>query len=179
MKIGLIVGSLRKESYNKKVAEVVKTLFPSDYDVEFIEVKDVPFYNEDDDGDTPIKAYTDIRDKVREKDGFIFFTPEYNRSYAPALKNVIDVASRDKRGNPWSKKVATVITASQGGLGGMAANHALRQVFVVMDIIPLQQPEAYLSNIQDYFKDGEMVESTKNFLQKVVDAYVKLIEKLR
>lgn len=179
MKFGLIVGSLRKDSWNRKVAEVVKGLFKDGNQAEFIDIKNVPLYNEDDDGESPHPEYTRLRDEVRECDGYIFFTPEYNRSYAPAIKNAIDIVSKDPKGNSWAGKPALVITASQGGFGGMAANHALRQVFIFTDIVPVQSPEIYLSNIQNYFEQGKMNEDTKNFIKQGVNKFISLAEKLK
>lgn len=175
MKVGLIVGSLRKDSWHQKVAEVVKGLFPTDQDIEvdFIDISQVPFYNPDLDGPNELEAYKAIRAAVKDHDAFIFFQPEYNRSIAPAIKNVIDIASASSQGNLWAKKPAAVISASVGGFGGMAANLVLRQTFVFVDLIPLQQPEVYLPFVNKLFdEEGEMVENTKAFLAKVVNAFV-------
>ncbi|MDY6028953.1 MAG: NAD(P)H-dependent oxidoreductase [Acidaminococcaceae bacterium] len=179
MRIGLLVGSLRKESWNRKVAEVVKEFFPKNYEVDFIEIKDVPLYNEDLDTGIPHEAYQRLRESVRAHDGFIFFTPEYNRSYAPALKNAMDVVSRDSTGNGWAKKPAAVFSVTMGGFGGMAANHALRQVFIYLDMIPLQQPEIYLAKIHEAFHEGQLDERTCAFLQHAVAEFVVHAEKLR
>lgn len=173
MKIGLIVGSLRKDSWNRKVAEVVKRSFSAEVEAEFIEIKDLPFYNSDLDGeDNELEAYTRIREEIKQYDGYIFFTPEYNRSYAPAIKNVIDIGSRAKEGNVWAKKPAAVMSATMGPLGAMAGNQALRQVFVVVDLIPLQQPEVYLSRVQNLFDDdGNMVPDTQEFIKLATAAF--------
>lgn len=112
-----------------------------------------------------------------EHDAFIFFTPEYNRSVAPASKNVIDVVSKDPAGNPWAKKKATVFSATTGGTGAMAGNHALRQAFVFVDLIPMQQPEVYLAKVDTLFDEqGNMVKETKDFLASVVKTFVDYIE---
>lgn len=178
MKVGLIVGSLRKESWNKKIAEVVKDLFPKDIEVDFIDIYKLPLYNEDLDGDQPIEEYTALRKAVKDHDAFIFFTPEYNRSYSPAIKNVIDVASKNPDGNPWAKKPAAVFSASTGGFGGMAGNHALRQSFIFTDLIAMQQPEVYLSKVNTLFEDGVINESTKGFLAKAVETFVDHAKKV-
>ncbi len=181
MKVGLIVGSLRKDSWNKKVAEVVQALFPAGHEVEFIDISNVPLYNEDLDGEEPHVAYTALREAVKKYDAYLFFTPEYNRSYTPAIKNVIDIVSRTPGGNPFAKKGAGVISASIGGYGGMAANHALRQAFIFVDLIPMQQPEVYLSRIDTLFDaEGNMLNSTKEFLHTVViPAFIAHAEQLR
>lgn len=180
MKVGLIVGSLRKESWNRKVAEVVQTLFPEDVEAEFVDISEVPLYNEDLDGEHPIEAFKKVRKDLRQYDGYLFFTPEYNRSYGPAIKNLIDVGSRDPEGNLWAKKPAAVFSASMGGYGAMAGNHALRQSFVYVDLIPMQQPEVYLSKVQNLFdENGEMVERTVSFLEKAVYALIDHIKMVR
>ncbi|MDD6906100.1 MAG: NAD(P)H-dependent oxidoreductase [Finegoldia magna] len=174
MKIGLIVGSLRKESWNKLVALTVKELFPDDVEANIIDISNVPLYNQDLDEDEPNENYKNIREEVKKYDGFIFFTPEYNRSYAPAIKNVIDVVSRDPEGSGFKKKPATVFSASIGGYGAMAANLALRQSFVYVDLIPMQQPEVYLSKVQNLFDDDKkMVQDTRDFLKKCVLSFVE------
>ncbi|MFL8951582.1 NADPH-dependent FMN reductase [Helcococcus kunzii] len=92
-KIGVMVGSLRAESFNKKAAKAIVELLPQDFEVEFLEIGNLPFYNEEFDVETP-EIIEKFREKITEKDGFIIFTPEYNRSVAPALKNAIDIATR-------------------------------------------------------------------------------------
>ena len=177
MKIGLIVGSLRKESWNRKVAEVAKTLFPENIQVDFVEIGHIPFYNKDLDGENEIAEYKEIRSAIKNYDGFIFFTPEYNRSFAPAIKNIIDIGSKSPDGNIWSKKPVAVFSASIGGYGGIAGNLALRQNFVNVNIMPLQRPEVYLSNIQDSFDaQGNISADTKDFIDKAVKAFIKHVE---
>lgn len=179
MKIGLIVGSLRTDSWNKKVAQVVKELFPIEVEVNFIEIGYLPLYNQDLDNENPYEEYKKVREEIKKYDAYIFFTPEYNRSYAPAIKNVIDVGSRDPKGNPWANKPVAVFSASMGEYGAMAANHALRQTFVYVDLIPMQQPEVYLSKVQDLFdENGYMVERTKVFLGKAVSAFIEHSKKI-
>lgn len=173
MKIGLLVGSLRKDSWNKKIAEAVKGLFPKDVEVDFIKIEDLPFYNQEID-ENPPESFVRLREDIRKHDGFIFFTPEYNRSYSPVLKNALDIASRDPEGSPWDGKTAAVFSASPGGMGGMAANIALRQVFINLNLIPMQQPEVYLAKIDKSFENGLLTERTKEMLQKAVDRFVEL-----
>lgn len=175
MKIGLIVGSLRKDSWNKKIANVSKELLNevSGIEADLIDFSYLPFYNEDLDKDNEIEEYKLIRETIKSYDSFIFFTPEYNRSYAPAIKNVIDVVSKDPRGNGWKKKPAAVFSSSTGGFGGMAGNHALRNSFIAVDLIAMQQPEVYLSKVDTLFDDnGQMVESTKTFLNSALMSFI-------
>lgn len=173
MKIGFIVGSLREGSYNKKVAQVVQGLFSEDFETGFIDLKDVPFYNQDLDkqGDE-LEAYTNLRKEIREYDAYIFFTPEYNRSLAPAIKNAIDIGSMDKEGNVWNGKPVAVFSASMGAMGGMASNIALRQAFIYTNMIPMQAPEVYLGRIQTLFDDeGNIAADTRQFLQTAVGTF--------
>lgn len=173
-KIGLIVGSLRKESWNRKVAEKVQAMFPAGYEAEFIEIDDLPLYNEDFEKEkNEPQSYARFRKEVEEKDGYIFFTPEYNRLCAPAIKNAIDVASRPYGKSKWGTKPAAVASASVGTSGGMAANFSLRQNLIFVDLIPLQQPEVYLASVHELFdKEGALVKDTEAFLQSFVDAFV-------
>lgn len=177
MKIGLMVGSLRKESYNRKIAEVVKSLLPEDMEADFVEIKDVPMYNPDDE-ERYAEVFSNLREAMREKDAYLFFIPEYNRSYAPAIKNALDICSVDPKGSPLRGKPAGVFSASMGGMGGMAANHAIRQSFTFLDLMPLQQPEVYLGRIDTLFNEGELVEDTKAFIKEAVDAYVAFAKKI-
>lgn len=173
MKVGLIVGSLRKESWNKKIAQTAQTLFPKEIETQIVDISKLPLYNPDLEGKSEGQEYENIRQEIKKYDGFIFFTPEYNRSYAPAIKNVIDVVSKNPNGNLWEKKPAAVFSASTGGYGAMAANHALRQSFVYVDLITMQQPEIYLSKVDTLFdENGKIVEKTRKFLEKGILAFV-------
>lgn len=182
-KIGVIVGSLRKESYNKKIAEHIIKNFDPSYDVELLEIGNLVHYNEDldaDAGSVPAE-YTAFREKVADKDGFIFVTPEYNRSVPSALKNALDVASRPYGSNVWDGKPALVISSSTGATGGFGANHHLRQSLVFLNMPTLQQPEAYLGKAHEFFDEAGnlVVESTANYIQSIVDAYLAFGNKLR
>lgn len=176
-KIGLIVGSLRKDSYNRKVAETVKELFPEGYEADYIEIGELDHYNEDLDNGNPPQSYVDFRRALDEHDGFVFFTPEYNRAIPGVLKNAVDVGSRPYGENKWTKKPVAVASATMGSTGAMAANHMLRQTFVFTDMLPMQQPEVYLSDMANSIgEDGKVVERTREFLQAFVDAYVEHVK---
>lgn len=178
MKIGLLVGSLRKESYNKKIAEIAKKVINEGNEAEIIDISYLPFYNQDDDGSKPREEYTRIRDELKKYDGYIFFTPEYNRSLTPTLKNVIDIGSRDPSGNLWDGKVAAVFSAAMGPSGGMKGNFALRENFVYVNLITMNQPEVYLSAIHTLFDDeGNLIEDTKNFLEDSTRAFLDFAKK--
>jgi chromate reductase len=183
MKIGFIVGSLRKGSVSKKIAETLKGLFPSGHDLELIEIGDLPIYNEDlDNGNLALpKAYTTFRNKMKTVDAIVFVTPEYNRSVPAALKNALDVGSRPYGSSVWGGKPALVVSQSPSNLSGFGANHHLRQTLVFLDVYPLQQPEVYLANSFGLFdENGKMNnEGTLKFLQSVVDAFLVHIKRFK
>ena len=126
IKIAVIIGSLRKESWSKKVAQQLKRLAPEFLQMELIEIGDLSLYNEDSEEHAP-QSWRDFRSKIQACDGVVFVTPEYNRSLPGGMKNAIDVGSRPYTENIWSGKPAGVISISQGLLGGFGANHSLRQ----------------------------------------------------
>lgn len=178
MKIGLLVGSLRKESFNKKIAEIAKKVINENNEAEIIDISYIPFYNQDDDGTDPIEEYTKIREELKKYDGYIFFTPEYNRSLAPTLKNVIDIGSRDPKGNLWNEKVAAIFSAAMGSSGGMKGNFALRENFVYINLITMNQPEVYLPAIHTLFdENGNLMEDTKTFVENSTRAFLDFAKK--
>lgn len=177
MKIGIIVGSLRKDSFNKKIAEVIAGLLPEGYEAEFLNIANLPLYNEDIDGDNPPQEYIDYREKLSQCDAFLLATPEYNRSYSAAIKNAIDVGSRPYTSNQWSGKPSAIVSASMGGFGGMAANNHLRQVLMLVNSPTLAQPEVYIPSVYNCFTEEGVNPDTKELLQKFVDAFVKHIER--
>lgn len=173
MKIGLIIGSLRRESWNRKVAMAVQGLLPADYESSVIELRGLSLYDADLEGADAPEGWKLLRESARGYDAFLLFTPEYNRSYAPALKNALDILSRDPLGSPLSGKPVAVFSASPGTYGGMMANHALRPVLSSLGMIPMQQPEVALSKVNTCFEGGVPVEATQRLLQKAVNAYVE------
>lgn len=178
-KIAVLVGSLRKGSYNLKVAKILKEIAPSSLSLYLIEIGDLPFYNEDIDTDTPPASYTLFRNEIADCQGVIFVTPEYNRGLPAVIKNAIDVGSRPYGKNVWAKKPATVISVSQGAIGGFGANHQLRQSLVFLDMPTLQQPEAYIGGISAAFDaNGNIAEKTREFLSLIIQAYAVWVEKL-
>lgn len=179
-KIGIIVGSLRKESYNRKIANVFANLLPQNYEAIFIEIGDLPLYNEDLDveGRVP-ESWTRFRNAISEVDGIYFFTPEYNRSIPAALKNALDVASRPYGKNVWSGKPALVVSVSPGALSGFGANHHLRQSLTFLNMPVLQQPEAYIGNAPKLIQeDGSIIETSLDFFKLITDKYIEFFEKL-
>lgn len=181
VKVGILVGSLRKESITKKLAKNVAKLFPAGYETEFIEIGNLPLYNEDIDTEQAPAEYVAFRDKLNEIDAVLFLTPEYNRSMPAALKNALDVGSRPYGHSVWDKKAAAIISQSPSGISGFGANHHLRQSLVFLNMHPLQQPEAYIANSYELFDENGQIKNqdTVNFLQSVVDAFIDLIEKCK
>lgn len=179
-KIGIIVGSLREDSWNRKLALALIKLAPSSLKMEIVEIGKLPLYNQDpDDRGHPPKEWVDFRDHMKNFDGVLFVTPEYNRSVPAPLKNAIDVGSRPYGKSIWSGKPTAVISSSPGAIGGFGANQHLRQTFVFLDMPCMQQPEAYLSHIDQMFNDNSDIkdEKTKDFLRKFMETYAKWVEK--
>lgn len=176
--IGIIVGSLRKESFNKSIANYVDSLLPAEYEAKFIDISDVDMFNQDLEDNPPV-SWTRLREDVKAADAYLFFTPEYNRSVPAVLKNVLDVASRPYGQNVWSHKPAGIVSVSMGGIAAFGANHHLRQTLAFLDVYPLQQPEAYIGNVMGLLDDkGNLVnEDTKNFLKSYADAFTAWVEK--
>lgn len=177
--IGLIVGSLRKESFNRKIANEIIRQLPNEYSGEIIEIGNLPFYNEDIDNENPPKEYTDFRKNVASYDGIIFVTAEYNRGLPAVMKNAIDVGSRPIESNVWNGKPAGIVSSSTGAVGGFGANHMLRQSLVFVNMPTLQQPEMYLGMIRESFdEEGKMTERTSKYLNKFVVAYLAHLDKV-
>ncbi|MFD1473036.1 NADPH-dependent FMN reductase [Companilactobacillus mishanensis] len=178
-KIAVIVGSLRKGAYTRQIANNLVPLFPEDYVPEFVEIGDLPLYNEDIDveGKTP-EEYTKFRNKMKEMSGVLFVTPEYNRSIPGGLKNAIDVGSRPYGESIWDKKPAAIVSVSPGAISGFGANHILRQSLVFLNMPVVQQPEAYLGNVTNMLdQDGKVSEGTTTFFQSIVDSFVDLLNR--
>lgn len=179
VKVGLISGSLRKDSYSTKVAKAVGNMLPDGFETELIEIGNLPLYNEDIDTETSTPAeYTAFRQALQGVDAVLFVTPEYNRSVPAALKNAIDVGSRPYGQSSWDKKPAAIISQSPSNLSGFGANHHLRQSLVFLNMPVVQQPEVYLANVHELIDaNGNITnEDTKQFLQSFVDTFVQLIK---
>lgn len=170
--IGILIGSLRKDSFNRKIAENLVELFNSDYSYEFIDIADLPLYNEDIDQNNPPASYVSYRDKLASFDAFLFFTPEYNRSMPAVLKNALDVGSRPYGKSKWDGKPAGIVSVSPGAIGAFGANHHLRQCLTFLNMHPIQQPEMYIGNVTQILDDNGKINSEeslklcKNFVQK-------------
>jgi chromate reductase len=153
-KIAIVVGSLRKDSINRKVARSICAFASDKLDCQIIEIGDLPLYNQDLDADPPAE-FTRFRQQIAAADGILFCTPEYNRGVPGVLKNAIDVASRPYGQSVWDKKPAAIMSASPGSIGGFGANHQLRQACVFLNMPVMQQPEAYLGHVSDDSFDAQ------------------------
>jgi chromate reductase len=175
--VAVIAGSLRKESFSRKLANALIPLSKPALDLKLVEIRDLELYNEDTEKN-PTPAWVAFRDAIRPVDAVLFVTPEYNRSVPGCLKNAIDVGSRPYGSSVWSGKPACVISNSPGVIGGFGANHHLRQSLVFLDMPVLQQPEAYISGSNKLVgDDGKIIEDAKReFLAKVMTSFANWIE---
>lgn len=175
-KIGVIVGSLRKESFNRKMAVALGSLAPEGIEFDILEIGDLSLYNQDLD-DTPPEAWVTFRNRLRAVDGVLFVTPEYNRSIPGVLKNAIDIGSRPYGQSAWDGKPGAVISVSPGSVGGFGANHHLRQCLVFLNVPCMQQPEAYIGGAGELFNDQDIIqnESTRKFLRRFVQSFAKWV----
>ena len=176
-KIAVIVGSLRKESYNLKTAKALIDLAPESLSLEILNISSLPMFNEDLEA-TPPNEWTLFRKQILDADGLLFLTPEYNRSVPGVLKNAIDVGSRPYGKNAWDGKPGAVVSVSIGNISGFGANHHLRQSLVFVNVPTMAQPEAYIADASELFdKSGNLInESTKEFLQNFMSAFESWVE---
>ena len=178
-KVAVIVGSLRKESWPRKVANAVLDLAPASLQMEHVEIGALPHYNQDLETATPPTEWAAFRDRIRSMQAVLFATPEDNRSVPGVLKNARDVGSRPYGKSVWSGKPAAVLSVSPGQIGAFGANQHLRQSLVFLDMPVLQQPEAYVGGADKLFDaSGKLTnDSTRGFLQKFVTAFATWIER--
>jgi chromate reductase len=175
--VAIIVGSLRKESYSRKLAHALIAMAKPALDMTIVGIGDLPLYNEDTEHSPP-QAWTRFREQVKAADAVLFVTPEYNRSVPGCLKNAIDVGSRPYGSSAWSAKPCAIISNSPGAIGGFGANHALRQSLVFLDMPVLQQPEAYISGSNKLVgDDGKIVDEAKReYLAKIMQAFTRWVD---
>lgn len=171
-KIAVIVGSLRKESFNLKTAKALIALAPESLSLEILDISQLPFFNEDLEA-TPPNEWITFRNQIVAADGFLFLTPEYNRSVPGVLKNALDVGSRPYGQNSWDGKPAAVVSVSIGNICGFGANHHLRQSLVFVNVPTMAQPEAYIGGATALFDDnGNLTnDSTREFLKNFMAAF--------
>ncbi|SRR5579885_2789187 len=177
--VAVLVGSLRKASFNRMTANVLAALAPAALKLEIVEIGQLPLYNQDQD-EAPPAQWVAFRSRIKAADAVLFVTPEYNRSVPGVLKNAIDVGSRPYGQSAWDKKPGAVISVSPGAIGGFGANQHLRQSCVFLNIPMMQQPEAYIGGAANLFdQQGNLKdEGTRKFLKTFVDAFAHWIELL-
>ena len=176
-KIAVVVGSLRRDSFNRKLASAIAKLAPSDFVFEQLQIDDLPHYNQDDDGNqaAPVKR---LKAAVSAAQGLLFVTAEYNRSIPGVLKNAIDQASRPYGQSAWKGKPAGILGVSVGAVGTALAQQHLRNILAYLDAPTLGQPEAFIQAKDGLFDDaGNIGEDSKKFLQAWVDSYVAWVKK--
>ena len=176
--VAVLVGSLRKESLNRKLAIALAGLAPASLKLRIVEIGALPLYNQDHEVEPPA-VVRDFKQQVAASAAVLFVTPEYNRSVPGALMNAIDQASRPYGHSAWAGKPAAVITLSPGAIGGFGANHHLRQSLVFLDMPTMAQPEAYVGNAGKLFDAaGEIaVQETREFLGKFLVAFEDWVER--
>ncbi|AZZ60112.1 NAD(P)H-dependent oxidoreductase [Oenococcus sp. UCMA 16435] len=180
IKVGLIVGSLRKGSYTKAVAKQASELLPDKYQVIDINIGDLDLYNQDlDDENRVPRSWKEFRQQMSQVNAVIFATPEYNRSVPGALKNAIDVGSRPYGKSVWEKKPAIILSVSTGAISGFGANHHLRQSLVFLDMPVVSQPEVYIGNVKNILDYNLKITNpgTIKFLQTAMNTFVDLIDR--
>jgi chromate reductase, NAD(P)H dehydrogenase (quinone) len=172
LKIAVIVGSLRRDSFNRRLANALAKLRPEDLQFTQLPIDDLPLYNQDDDA-APAASVVRLKAQIAAAQGLIFVTPEYNRSIPGVLKNAIDHASRPYGQSAWAGKPAGVLGASVGAIGTSMAQQHLRNILAYLDMPTLGQPEAFIhANAALFDSAGQLGESPKKFLQAWMDRYV-------
>ena len=183
-KIAILVGSLRKDSINLKVAKSLCAMAHERLDCDIVPIGDLPLYNQESDAD-PSEQYQRFREEIRRSDGVLFVTPEYNRGVPGVHKNAIDVGTRPYGKSVWNQKPAAIVSASPGSIGGFGANHQVRQACVFLNMPVMQHPEAYLGRVNDdsfdadgCLKDGPLKDLVTS-LSKAFGDWVHLIHQAR
>jgi len=174
--IAAFSGSLRKDSYTTRLVKAFQQSAPENVVVNIIDISALPLFNQDLEDNLP-EAVKALHLSVKNADGIILATPEYNRSYSPVLKNALDWGSRPQGNNSWDKKPAVILGCSPYSLGGFGAVHHLRQVLVYLNMQPVQQPEFYLSGAAEKLgANGDIKdEQTKQLVTKLWDQFIQLL----
>lgn len=176
--VAVIVGSLRRESFNRKLANALADLAPPALKLEIVEIGHLPLYNQDLDDDS-LAVWGLVKARVKSADAILFVTPEHNRSVPAALKNALDIVSRPFGQSAWDGKPAAVISVSPSSIGGFGANHHLRQSLVTLNVPVMLQPEMYIGNASNLFDGEGRLTSTpvKELSTKFLNAYAAWISR--
>ena len=178
-KVAVLVGSLRKDSHSRRLAQALAALSPPTLAYRPIELGAMPLYNQDLETASPPEAWTTFRREVVASDALLFVTPEYNRSIPSVLKNAIDVGSRPKGGSVWNAKPAAVVSNSPGAIGGFGANHHLRQCLMCLNVATMAGPEAYIGGVDKLFDEqgGVANPTTREFLTQFMQRFADWVER--
>jgi chromate reductase, NAD(P)H dehydrogenase (quinone) len=181
MNVCVLVGSLRKASLNRMLANTLISLAPSSMKLDRVEIGQLPLFNEDLEIAAPPAEWTAFRQRVKVADAVLFVTPEYNRSLPAALKNALDVGSRPYGSSVWDRKPGAIVSGSPSAIGAFGANHHLRQSLVFLNVPTMQQPEAYVGHADKLFDEhGNLTsDGTRKFLQDFMLAFARWVETLR
>jgi len=176
LKVAVLIGSLRRESLNRKMAHALIALAPAALQMEIVPIGDLPLYNQDMEEQAP-PAWEAFREQIRGVQAVLFVTPEYNRSVPAPLKNAIDVASRPSGKSAWAGKPCAVVSVSPGAIGGFGANHHLRQSLVFLNM-PALPREAYVGGADKLFDAAGQLSnaSTREFLDKFMQAFAAWVD---
>jgi chromate reductase, NAD(P)H dehydrogenase (quinone) len=170
-RIAVVVGSLRRDSFNRKLANAMTALGPKNFSFTHLEIGNLPLYNQDDDAQ-PGEAVRRLKEHIVAAQGLLFVTPEYNRSVPGVLKNAIDHASRPYGNNSWAGKPAAVLGVSVGAIGTALAQQHLRNILAYLDVPTMGQPEAFIHAKEGLFDgDNGIAEGSRPFLQTWIDRY--------
>ena len=177
-KVAVIVGSLRKESFSRKLAKAIAAVAPAHLSFDFVDIGALQHFNQDLEV-TPTAEWTAFREQVKGADAVLFVTPEYNRGVPGVLKNAIDVGSRPYGASVWNGKPAAVVSNSPGAIGGFGAYHHLRQSLVFLNMPTVNQPETYVGGVAAMFDaNGELTnEATREFLTGFSQVFADGIER--
>jgi chromate reductase, NAD(P)H dehydrogenase (quinone) len=178
IKVAVLVGSLRKESFNRRLARAVERLAPQELSFEHVRIDNLPLYNQDVDNDYPAVCQQ-LKQQIKAADALLFVTPEYNRSIPGVLKNALDIASRPYGTNSFAHKPGAVIGTSIGATGTALAQQHLRNVLAYLDVALLAQPEVFIKYTDGLIDaEGKIgAEGTQKFLRGFVDRYVAWVHK--
>ena len=176
--VGVIVGSNRRESINRRLATALMGLAPPSMTMKLIEIGQLPLFNQDLEA-TPPAEWVRFKSELGSVDAVLFVSPEYNRGVPAALKNAIDIGSRPYGKSAWNGKPAAVVTASPSAMGGFGSNHALRQCLVFLNMPVLQQPEAYIGQADKLVDAGGQIlkPESKEFFEKIMSAFAVWVER--
>jgi chromate reductase len=179
-KIAVIAGSLRKESFSKKIAAYISRQMPDDFDMNLLDLSGLEMYNQDiDDGNKTPQAWTDFRNEIGEADGVLFVTPEYNRSFPAVIKNALDIASRPPGQSKWDGKPAAIVGVTPGNMYAVTGAMHLRQPVTYLNINLMLRPEQYIADVAKLLDEkGEVTDAYRQqSLKKYAEAFAEWIRR--